>query len=76
VGPEEAVSQQELPGMAFRSSQGAHVTFAMQFIQAQALEHADGCVHRGVHRAEVSPAVPAAIRQLLFQQMLREDRIP
>src|ERR1019366_7622804 len=59
---------------AVAQPQGAHVTFAMKFEQAQALEHADGCVHRGVRCAMVAHAIPASVRHLLFQQVLR-DRV-
>src|SRR5262249_21313744 len=61
VRAKEAVYKQELAAATLRGAHRRELLAAVQFIEAHALERADGRVHGGVCGALVAPAIPASI---------------
>jgi len=69
VRAKEPVEQQELAGTSLRGAQFADFLLATQFVEAQALQCADGGMHRGMSCALAAAAIPAAVGHLLLEQV-------
>jgi hypothetical protein len=69
MGAKELMDEEELPRPSLRSAHLLQVAPAVQLVQPQSLKHADGCMDRGMGCAIRMPAVPTAVRHLVFEQV-------